>query len=173
MQENVKCTFQEKMEKNHILLKSAQHISDNMDPENLEDELRSLLVANNEIDVSIAVHSEHLAKKKKELSEIKTKKQELIINLQKKRNEALQELIMKANTDLKQKNETLAAIQRKCTVCQKAIKVTKATMAELELQERKVSINVPFWKELMNKLYIQEHFSCKLFFIVYYAIYNI
>ena len=67
-----------------------------MDPENPEDELRSLLVANNEIEASIAVHSEHLAKEQKELSEIKTKKQEVIINLQKKRNEALQELIMKA-----------------------------------------------------------------------------
>ena len=144
-----------------------------MDPENLEDELRSLLVAKNVIDASIAVHSEHLAKEKKELSEIKTKKQEVIINLQKKRNEALQELIMKAKTDLKQKNETLAAIERKHTLCQKAIKVTKTTVAELELQERKVSINVQFWMEIMNKLYIQEHFSCKLFFIVYHAIYNI
>ena len=44
-----------------------------MDPENLEDELMSLLVANNEIEASIAVHSEHLAKEQKELSEIKTK----------------------------------------------------------------------------------------------------
>ena len=92
--ENVKCTFQEKLEKNHILHKSAQHISDKMDPENLEDELRSLLVANNEVDVSIAVNSEQL-EKEQELSEIKTKKQELIINLQKK-NEVLWELIIKA-----------------------------------------------------------------------------
>ena len=55
MKENVKCTFQEKLEKNHILHKSALHISDNMDPENLEDGLRSLFVANNEIDTSLAV----------------------------------------------------------------------------------------------------------------------
>ena len=74
-----------------------------MNPENLEDELRALLVANNEVDTSIAVNSEQL-EKEQELSEIKTKKHELIINLQKKRNEALWELIIKAKTDLKQKN---------------------------------------------------------------------
>ena len=52
---------------------------------------------------------------------------------------------------------TLAAIQKKCTVRQKAIKVSKTTMAQFELEESKVWINVQFWKELMNKLYIQEH----------------
>ena len=81
-------------------------------------------------------------------------------------------MIIKAKTDLKQKNETLAAIQKKHTVCQKAIKVSKTTVAQLELGESKVSINVHFWKELMNKLCIQEYFSCKLFFIVYHEIYN-
>ena len=52
-----------------------------MDPENLKDELRLLLVANNEVDISIAVNSEQL-EKEQELSEIKTKRQEFIINLQ-------------------------------------------------------------------------------------------
>ena len=102
--ENVKCTFQEKLERNHILHKSALHISDKMDPENLKDELRLLLVSKNWVDASIAVNSEQLEKEQQELFEIKTKKQELIINLEKKRNEALWELIIKAKTDRKQKN---------------------------------------------------------------------
>ena len=101
--------------------------------------------------------------------------QEVIINLQKKRNEALQELIMKAETDLKQKNETLTAIERKCTLCQKAIKVTKTPVAECELQERKVSINVQFWKELMTN-YISKsisHVNYSSLYIMQYTTFNV
>ena len=65
---------------------------------------------------------------------------------------------MKTKTDLKQKNETLTTVERKCTLCQKAIKVTKTTVGELELQQMKVSINVQFWKKLM-KNYISKSIS--------------
>ena len=137
----------------------------------LEDELRSLLVANNEVGASITVNSEQL-EKEQELSEFKTKKQEFIINLQKKRNEALWEFIIRAKTDLN-KRMKLWQLYRSSIVCQKTMKVSKTTMAQLELEESKVTTDVQFWKELMNKLYIQEHFSCKLFFIIHHAIYNI
>ena len=133
--ENVKCTFQEKNWKRityyidlHCTFQTKWILK--ILKMNSGYSLQQTIV-----DASIVVNSELLEKEQQELSEIKTKKQQLIINLQKKRNVALQELIIKSKTDLKQKNETLAAIQKKCTVCQK---VSKTTMAQCELEESKV-----------------------------------